>query len=146
MQHGAQLGCQRFTAQQTGQRQRCRNATETNIFTFYTFLFMFMILVHSCRPSHCVHHQLHTSDHNRADWVPGVGPGCGKDGCAVEPRLEGDEERKWSNEKSRQHTEVKAKPQNSSFFSERMQPPPLSLPTASSTRGAELPFGPLGRR
>lgn len=70
-----------------------------------------------------------------------------KNGCAVEQRLEEDKERKWSNDKSRLHThmhaELKVEPQND--FSERVQPPPLSLPTASSTRGA-LPFAPPSRR
>lgn len=56
--------------------------------------------------------------------------------------------KKMSNDKSRLHTDVhaeaKVKPQN--YFFERTQPPPLSLPTASSTRGEELPFVPLSRR
>lgn len=76
-----------------------------------------MILTHGCRPSNCVHRQPRTSDHNRADWVPAVGLGCGKDGCAVEQRLEEDEERKWSNDKSRPHADVQAEA--------KMQPLPV---------------------
>lgn len=40
--------------------------------------------------------------------------------------------------------EAKVEPQNDFF--ERVQPPSLYLPTASSTRGEELPFASLSRR
>lgn len=124
MQHGTQLGCPRFTTQQTGpevERQRCRHTRKHTCLSFTHLITLTNytkqpILTHSCCPSHCVHCQLCTSDHNRADWVAGVGTGCGKDGCAADQRLGEDEVRKWSNDKSRLHTDVhaeaKVKPQN----------------------------------
>lgn len=103
MQHVAQLGCQRFTTQQTGpevERRPCRH-TRKHTFKFYTFNHAYKLHKTTYDPNTQLppqplrHRQLQTSDHNRADWVTGVGLGCGKDGCAVEQQLEGDKERKW---------------------------------------------------
>lgn len=54
MQHVAQLGCQRFTTQQTVVIHENIRLNFIHLITLTNYTRQPMILTHSCRPSHCV--------------------------------------------------------------------------------------------